>query len=156
MHVEQSRRGFLRRLVPKPHPTTDKPHVILENNRRVWFEPSLESGTEHLCWCFPSGKSGTFGDYFALPTEFLDPLHGVCLLNVCMQIREGRPGYDDATKAMSKILDGLADIRPNKILCAEGELASNYVKKFLKSQGFRKGRPQVALDSIESFEKPPH
>ncbi len=145
LHVEQSRKGFLKRLVPRPHPNTGKPFVMLEGERQVWFEEGLKSGREHLCWIFPTSRSG---DYYALPIGYIDTLHGICLLNTCMQIREGRPGYEEAVEAMQKVLDGLEETRPDKILCAEGEFASKHVRKFLIAEGFRMGRPQVALDSI--------
>lgn len=135
---------LLARLVPRQRDRIKNPISDMGEGRTAYFREDQKPGIEVLCWCSPTTSHGVTANYHALPISELDALNSMVLLNTCVDVCEGEPRFDICIEAIDTVMDGLEELRPDKILCAEGEIASRHTwKKLLNLNGFRKGNPAV-------------
>jgi hypothetical protein len=140
---------LLAKLTPRQGTRIRTPTASLGEGRTAYFREDQGQGVEVLCWCSPTTSHGTGMNYHALPISELDALNSMILLNNCVDVREGEPHFDTCVEAMDEIMDSFEQMRPDKILCAEGELASRHTwKKLLDPAGFRKGNPVVEESKV--------
>lgn len=140
---------LLAKLVPGDRGLNRTPMANMGEGRVAYFREDQPTDIEVLCWCFPTEGYGVNSNYHALPISELDALNAMVLLNRCVDVREGQPSYDISVEAMSTIMDELDVLRPDKILCAEQNIASQHTwKKLLRSAGFRKGNPNVQRGEV--------
>jgi len=131
----------------------DTSHFVdLEKGLRIYFSKTFDL-TEYneysidnipACFCMPT-KNTTIRNFYAIPIYTLDIINAVNMLNI---INNSKWDAFLHGEIIDNILDGFEELRPDRILCAEWETASDQTKSFLVQQGYSKGQPKLGVNTI--------